>query len=73
MGCIRKCGSSFTIRQTCSLEYACIFFICPLFQGDVGCGKTIVAFLACMEVMDSGYQVNDSFQKLLFVNGQLSW
>ena len=27
------------------------------FQGDVGCGKTIVAFLACMEVISSGYQV----------------
>ncbi|OIW01990.1 hypothetical protein TanjilG_14021 [Lupinus angustifolius] len=25
-------------------------------QGDVGCGKTIVAFLACMEVIGSGYQ-----------------
>lgn len=28
-----------------------------LFQGDVGCGKTVVAFLACMEVIGSGYQV----------------
>ncbi|KAJ8447665.1 hypothetical protein Cgig2_031719 [Carnegiea gigantea] len=27
-----------------------------LLQGDVGCGKTIVAFLACMEVISSGYQ-----------------
>ncbi|KAJ8769268.1 hypothetical protein K2173_002196 [Erythroxylum novogranatense] len=27
-----------------------------LLQGDVGCGKTIVAFLACMEVVGSGYQ-----------------
>ncbi|XP_019461520.1 PREDICTED: ATP-dependent DNA helicase homolog RECG, chloroplastic isoform X2 [Lupinus angustifolius] len=27
-----------------------------LLQGDVGCGKTIVAFLACMEVIGSGYQ-----------------
>ncbi|KAM5567041.1 ATP-dependent DNA helicase [Rosa sericea] len=27
-----------------------------LLQGDVGCGKTVVAFLACMEVMGSGYQ-----------------
>ncbi|ONI31679.1 hypothetical protein PRUPE_1G325100 [Prunus persica] len=25
-------------------------------QGDVGCGKTVVAFLACMEVIGSGYQ-----------------
>ncbi|XP_042500426.1 ATP-dependent DNA helicase homolog RECG, chloroplastic isoform X3 [Macadamia integrifolia] len=25
-------------------------------QGDVGCGKTVVAFLACMEVIASGYQ-----------------
>ncbi|KAL0463478.1 UNVERIFIED_CONTAM: ATP-dependent DNA helicaseRECG, chloroplastic [Sesamum latifolium] len=24
--------------------------------GDVGCGKTVVAFLACMEVIGSGYQ-----------------
>lgn len=28
------------------------------FQGDVGCGKTVVAFLACMEVIGSGYQVS---------------
>ncbi|KAL9252860.1 ATP-dependent DNA helicase homolog RECG, chloroplastic-like protein [Drosera capensis] len=28
-----------------------------LLQGDVGCGKTVVAFLACMEVVGSGYQV----------------
>ncbi|TYI93961.1 hypothetical protein E1A91_D02G171300v1 [Gossypium mustelinum] len=27
-----------------------------LLQGDVGCGKTIVAFLACVEVIASGYQ-----------------
>ncbi|XP_057482226.1 ATP-dependent DNA helicase homolog RECG, chloroplastic isoform X1 [Actinidia eriantha] len=27
-----------------------------LLQGDVGCGKTIVAFLACMEVIGAGYQ-----------------
>ncbi|KAG2261697.1 hypothetical protein Bca52824_068776 [Brassica carinata] len=27
-----------------------------LLQGDVGCGKTVVAFLACMEVVASGYQ-----------------
>ncbi|ESQ39985.1 hypothetical protein EUTSA_v10000760mg [Eutrema salsugineum] len=27
-----------------------------LLQGDVGCGKTVVAFLACMEVVGSGYQ-----------------
>lgn len=27
-----------------------------LLQGDVGCGKTIVAFLALMEVIDAGYQ-----------------
>lgn len=27
-------------------------------QGDVGCGKTVVAFLACMEVIGSGYQVS---------------
>ncbi|XP_047340996.1 ATP-dependent DNA helicase homolog RECG, chloroplastic [Impatiens glandulifera] len=27
-----------------------------LLQGDVGCGKTVVAFLACMEVISSGYQ-----------------
>ncbi|KAG2653404.1 hypothetical protein PVAP13_1NG455519 [Panicum virgatum] len=27
-----------------------------LLQGDVGCGKTIVAFLACMEVVSSGFQ-----------------
>ncbi|KAF5180186.1 Atp-dependent dna helicase recg [Thalictrum thalictroides] len=27
-----------------------------LLQGDVGCGKTIVAFLACMEVIGLGYQ-----------------
>ncbi|XP_031742292.1 ATP-dependent DNA helicase homolog RECG, chloroplastic isoform X2 [Cucumis sativus] len=27
-----------------------------LLQGDVGCGKTIVAFLACMEVIGTGYQ-----------------
>ncbi|GLT31294.1 hypothetical protein SLA2020_060400 [Shorea laevis] len=27
-----------------------------LLQGDVGCGKTVVAFLACMEVIGSGYQ-----------------
>ncbi|KAJ4709762.1 ATP-dependent DNA helicase RecG [Melia azedarach] len=27
-----------------------------LLQGDVGCGKTAVAFLACMEVIGSGYQ-----------------
>ncbi|XP_058184103.1 ATP-dependent DNA helicase homolog RECG, chloroplastic isoform X2 [Rhododendron vialii] len=25
-------------------------------QGDVGCGKTVVAFLACMEVIGAGYQ-----------------
>ncbi|RVW16952.1 LINE-1 reverse transcriptase-like [Vitis vinifera] len=25
-------------------------------EGDVGCGKTVVAFLACMEVIGSGYQ-----------------
>ncbi|XP_022150022.1 ATP-dependent DNA helicase homolog RECG, chloroplastic isoform X2 [Momordica charantia] len=27
-----------------------------LLQGDVGCGKTVVAFLACMEVIGIGYQ-----------------
>ncbi|XP_048502084.1 ATP-dependent DNA helicase homolog RECG, chloroplastic isoform X2 [Beta vulgaris subsp. vulgaris] len=27
-----------------------------LLQGDVGCGKTVVAFLTCMEVVGSGYQ-----------------
>lgn len=27
-----------------------------LLQGDVGCGKTIVALLACMEVIGSGFQ-----------------
>jgi RecG-like helicase len=27
------------------------------FQGDVGCGKTIVAFLALLEVIDAGFQV----------------
>ncbi|KAM7270270.1 hypothetical protein ACFE04_029484 [Oxalis oulophora] len=27
-----------------------------LLQGEVGCGKTVVAFLACMEVIASGYQ-----------------
>ncbi|CAO2040963.1 unnamed protein product [Urochloa humidicola] len=27
-----------------------------LLQGDVGCGKTIVAFLACMEAVSSGFQ-----------------
>ncbi|KAK2635364.1 hypothetical protein Ddye_030156 [Dipteronia dyeriana] len=27
-----------------------------LLQGDVGCGKTVVSFLACMEVIGSGYQ-----------------
>ncbi|ONK66319.1 uncharacterized protein A4U43_C06F6510 [Asparagus officinalis] len=27
-----------------------------LLQGDVGCGKTVVAFLACMEVVSSGFQ-----------------
>ncbi|AQK74119.1 ATP-dependent DNA helicase homolog RECG chloroplastic [Zea mays] len=32
-----------------------IFSIC-WWQGDVGCGKTIVAFLACMEVVNSGFQ-----------------
>jgi hypothetical protein len=34
-----------------------IFSIC-WWQGDVGCGKTIVAFLACMEVVNSGFQVS---------------
>lgn len=29
------------------------------FQGDVGCGKTVVAFLACMEVLGSGFQVSN--------------
>ncbi|XP_058091753.1 ATP-dependent DNA helicase homolog RECG, chloroplastic isoform X9 [Magnolia sinica] len=28
-----------------------------LLQGDVGCGKTVVAFLACMEVIGSGFQL----------------
>lgn len=32
-----------------------------LLQGDVGCGKTIVAFLACIEVIGSGYQVLHPF------------
>ncbi|XP_055809560.1 ATP-dependent DNA helicase homolog RECG, chloroplastic isoform X2 [Solanum dulcamara] len=27
-----------------------------LLQGDVGCGKTVVAFLACLEVISLGYQ-----------------
>ncbi|GMP80866.1 hypothetical protein CsSME_00035807 [Camellia sinensis var. sinensis] len=27
-----------------------------LLQGDVGCGKTVVAFLACMEVIGADYQ-----------------
>ncbi|KAJ3685254.1 hypothetical protein LUZ61_014418 [Rhynchospora tenuis] len=27
-----------------------------LLQGDVGCGKTVVAFLSCMEVVGSGFQ-----------------
>ncbi|CAA6661239.1 unnamed protein product [Spirodela intermedia] len=26
------------------------------YSGDVGCGKTVVAFLACMEVIGSGFQ-----------------
>ena len=28
-----------------------------LLQGDVGCGKTVVAFLACLPALASGYQV----------------
>ncbi|GJP86036.1 hypothetical protein CLOP_g16103, partial [Closterium sp. NIES-67] len=28
-----------------------------LLQGDVGCGKTVVALLACMEAVAQGYQV----------------
>lgn len=28
-----------------------------LLQGDVGCGKTVVAFFACLPALNSGYQV----------------
>lgn len=35
-----------------------MFQICAPFQGDVGCGKTVVAFLACLEVISLGYQVS---------------
>ncbi|MBU6459653.1 MAG: ATP-dependent DNA helicase RecG [Proteobacteria bacterium] len=27
-----------------------------LLQGDVGCGKTLVAFMACLDAIESGYQ-----------------
>lgn len=27
-------------------------------QGDVGCGKTVIALVACIEVIESGYQVS---------------
>ncbi|KAI3433162.1 uncharacterized protein J3R85_007042 [Psidium guajava] len=36
-----------------------------LLQGDVGCGKTVVAFLACMEVIGSGYQHHEHLLNLL--------
>ncbi|KAK3421550.1 hypothetical protein EUGRSUZ_G02185 [Eucalyptus grandis] len=36
-----------------------------LLQGDVGCGKTVVAFLACMEVIGSGYQHHEHLLDLL--------
>ncbi|MQL84296.1 hypothetical protein Taro_016796, partial [Colocasia esculenta] len=36
-----------------------------LLQGDVGCGKTVVAFLACMEVIDSGFQHYEYLLSLL--------
>ncbi|KAG1342717.1 putative ATP-dependent DNA helicase, chloroplastic [Cocos nucifera] len=32
------------------------FNLLNLYDGDVGCGKTVVAFLACMEVIGSGFQ-----------------
>lgn len=41
-----------------------IFSICWR-QGDVGCGKTIVAFLACMEVVNSGFQVSYYYALIL--------
>lgn len=34
-----------------------LIFLFASYQGDVGCGKTVVAFLACMEVIGSDYQV----------------
>lgn len=39
----------------------CLPFCFFPFQGDVGCGKTIVAFLACMEVIGLGFQVGKQF------------
>nr|GEW85807.1 peroxisomal ABC transporter 1 [Tanacetum cinerariifolium] len=38
------------------LSQFCPDFFRVSIHGDVGCGKTVVAFLACMEVIDS-YQV----------------
>ncbi|XP_049935124.1 ATP-dependent DNA helicase homolog RECG, chloroplastic isoform X3 [Nymphaea colorata] len=32
------------------------FSLFNLYEGDVGCGKTVVAFIACIEVVKSGYQ-----------------
>lgn len=49
-------------RHLTSLLFALLSF--P-FQGDVGCGKTIVAFLACMEVIGSGFQVSKGFVVIL--------
>jgi len=42
------------------------------FQGDVGCGKTVVAFLACMEVIGAGYQVGNMKLSLFFLQNRIN-
>lgn len=39
-----------------SLSRAAPFSMARLLQGDVGSGKTLVAFFACLRVIDSGFQ-----------------
>lgn len=42
--------------EDCRRDLACGERMCRFLQGDVGSGKTIVAFLVCLLVMEAGYQ-----------------
>ena len=53
--CSKHFTSKFDLFIMQSMHFLMAKYI-PL-QGDVGCGKTVVAFLACMEVIGSGFQV----------------
>lgn len=69
LACVGKCSNAFLTRLPFALtaaqqrvlseirnDMSATFPMQRLLQGDVGCGKTIVAALAATQAIDSGYQ-----------------